>query len=157
VSAYDHHAGLQRFFRAAAQDLAAEFGRQIGREGSNVQSQERLPSHRIHVREAVGGCDGAELVGRIHHGSEEIRGHHQGARVVHAPDRCVVRVAEADQEVRVVTGVEYTLNWTQYLRQRFRIQFRRSTRAAREAGQAYLAAGWFGWLHIVPLLLISAN
>jgi len=42
------------------------------------------------------------------------------------------------------------LDWAQNLRQRFRIQFRRSTRAAREAGQAYLAAGWFGWLHMFP-------
>ncbi|MBU2611727.1 MAG: hypothetical protein KJ606_12410, partial [Chloroflexi bacterium] len=60
-------------------------------------------------------------------------------------------------QVRVVPGVKNVLNRAQNLRQRFRIKFRRSTSARRKAGQPYLAAGGFGWLHICSLIVLPPD
>ena len=120
MPACNDHACLARFFRAAADDLARDFAGQVVRQGGYVESQERLPTHRVYIRQAVGSGDGTEIVGIVHDGREEIRADHKGALLIQAPDSRVIRLPQTDQKVRERIGVEHLLNGTQNLRQRLR-------------------------------------
>jgi hypothetical protein len=51
-------------------------------------------------------------------------------------------MAETNQQIRILMGIEDVYNRAQNLRQRFRTKFRSSTRAFGIAGQSDLATRW---------------
>ena len=80
-----------------------------------------VPAHSVDIREAVGGGDGAVVVGIVHHRGEEIGGQHQRALLVQLPDGGIVRRAQAHQQVGVIGRPVNILEGAQHLRQRFRV------------------------------------
>ncbi len=121
MPAGQHHAGFAGFLGAAAQDFGADLSRQIGRQGGDIQRQERPPAHGVDIREGIGGGDGAIIVRIVHHRGEEIGGDDQGALRIQTPDRRVVRLTQTHQQVRVIAGRENALQRAQHLRQRLRV------------------------------------
>jgi hypothetical protein len=60
---------------------------------------------------------------------------------IQLPDGSVIRLTQADEQVGIIGGVEKSLQWTQNLRQRFRIELGRSASATGQGGEADLFSG----------------
>ena len=135
VAADDEALGLGGLGVAALQGTAQYLLVQRCREAHHVQRDERLAAHGVHVRQRVGRGDGAELVGVIGDGREEVDGNDERRLVVDAIDRSVVARLRPNQQV----GVRQQRNVTQDLAQVLKAQLGRSTRAVGQLGEA---DGW---------------
>ena len=65
------------------------------------QCRDRPSSHGVDIAECIGGCDLAEGVGVIHHGSKKIHGLHQRGIGRNLVDPGIVGVVKTDQNIRV--------------------------------------------------------
>ena len=94
-----HPPGLGYLFGCAAQDLADDSRRQLGREGGNTQSQEHLPPHGIHIAHGIDRSDSAIDIGIVDHRGEKVGGKDECLVVVNPIDGSVIGRAEAYQEI----------------------------------------------------------
>ena len=153
ASGYDY-TGFARLLGATAHDLRRDAQGQVLREGRHVQCQEGFASHGIDVGQAVGRRDRSIRISIVDNRGEEVRGDHEGARLVQAPDSCVIRRRESDQQIRVVGRIKNIAHGAQNLRQRFRVDLGGSTRAGGETRQSNLFAA--GPLLVHLLLGVNA-
>ncbi len=153
VPACDDNARFEGFFGSTSHDCLSDIHGQCGREGGNIEREEGFAAHRVDIGESIGGSDRAVVVGVVDNGSEKVDSGDEGLAVVEAPDSGIVSRFKPDEEIRVGFTLKSFFDWQQNLRQRFRVDFGRSTRASGERRQA---DGWgvshgliipdFGWV-----------
>jgi len=148
MSTGDDRPSFAGFFRGAADDSLGELERQRGREGGDVEGEERLAAHRVNVRKGICGSNRAVIVGVIHNRGEKVHRGDEGLLLVETPNSSVISGIEPDEQFRAGNALESFFDWQQNLRQRFRVDFRSSTRAGGERSQA---DGWvFCHAPIIP-------
>ncbi len=77
-------------------------GGQILRESRNIEGQEWLATHGIHVRHAIGRSNRTVRVGIVHDGGEEVGRYDQGARSSSRRQTAASSgPRESDQQIRV--------------------------------------------------------
>jgi hypothetical protein len=124
VAAQNGAAGLVHFLGAALEDGAQVVQVALGGVRQDGERRDGPPAHGVHVAQRVGRGDGAEGLGIVHDGREEVHGLHQGKlrrQLVHAG---IVGGVKPDQHVLVgPTG-----HGGQYLVQNLWTELGRSTR-----------------------------
>lgn len=143
VAASDNGSGFFDFLCPAAQDFAEDFRGEIGGHVGDVESEEGLAAHRVHIRQAVSRGNRAVFVGGIHDRSEKVGGDDEGAVRVETPEGRIV--TQASEQVR--GRREESVKRAQDLRQRVRAQFGRSTRTFGQAGEADFSPGGVFIIH----------
>ncbi len=121
---------LGDLFSPSAQDLTHHPGREINGEAADIESQDHLTAHGIHVAHGIGGGDGSVVVGIVNDGRKEVNGQDNGQFIADAIDGSVVAHLQADEQVRVFFGGEHPAQGAQHLRQGLRAHLGRSARAA---------------------------
>ena len=102
VPAHDRGAGGADDVVAPAQDLGEHLGSELlDRPRDQVQRGERPATHRVHVRERVGGRDPPEVVRVVDDRREEVGGLDDGQVLAQAVDGGVIAGRGADEEVGV--------------------------------------------------------
>ncbi len=139
----DHAASLGNLFGCAAQDLADDVRRQLGRKGGNAQCQDHLPAHGINVTHGICRSYRAIGIGIVNHGREKIDGKDEGLLVADPVDGGIVRRRESHQEVGKPRFVKGLAQGAQNLRQVVRRPFRRSAGSRGQSSEP----------HIVPVNL----
>ena len=97
--------------------------------GGDVEREQDLASHRVHIAHGVGGRNRAKGIRVVDHRWKKVHRLDDGRGLVHAIDGGIIRCAKTDQEVRVVGGFELVAEWAQDLRQFGRADFGCSTGA----------------------------
>ena len=141
MPARDQRARLAHLLRAAAQNLGQNLGIEVVGEADEVQGEERVAAHGVDVAEGVGGGDGAEGIGIVHHRREEIRRGNDGLFVIQAIDGGIIGVAQPHEQVAGGLRAECGGERTQHVRQGLRAHLGGSTSAACQRRQAYFSAG----------------
>ena len=132
VAADDQTFGLGGLGVTALEGLAEDLLVQRRRESDDVQGDQGLAAHGVHVGQGVGGGDGPELVGIVGDGWEEVHRHDERRIVVEAVHGGIVARLGANQQV----GVAQQRNITQDLTQVLKAQLGRSTSAVGKLGEA---------------------
>ena len=102
VAAGDVTARCAPGLQAAEQHLRRQLGRQLVTwPAEQVHRHQRLPAHRVDIRQRVGRGDPAERVRVVHHRSEKIGRHHHRQRRAHPHHRAVVTVLDPYQQIRL--------------------------------------------------------
>ncbi len=99
MAASDQRACLAHFLRAAAQNLGQNVWIEVIGEANQIQAEERLATHGVDVAERVGGGDGPEGIGVVHHRRKEIRRGDDCLVVVQAIDGGIIGVAQPHEQV----------------------------------------------------------
>ena len=131
--------------------------RKVLRECRDVERQEWPSAHGIDIRHAVGRGDGAVRVRIVDDRREEVGRDDQCTVLIQAPDSRVVRARESDEQIRECRCAEDVLHGAQYLRQRFRVEFRGSTRAGGETRQSNLAPAGGFLVHVLLRILVELD
>jgi hypothetical protein len=117
----------------APEDLGERRGRELRREGDEVQGEDRLAPHGVDVAQGVGGGDRAEVVGLVDDRREEVGRQDQRPPAPEVEDGGIVRLGEPDEDVGMPGRVEGVAENAQDLRELPGGQLRRSPRAGAEA------------------------
>jgi len=80
-------------------------GEGAGGKPNNIQGGQRARAHGVDIRESVGGGDGAEPVGVVDDGREEVDRLDQGQIVAEAVHSGIVVRRMTDENVRIVCGL----------------------------------------------------
>ena len=91
---------------AAADDLCDYFLRQAIGEDGEVEGEEDIATHGVHVACGIGCGDGAVGIGIVDDGSEEIGGKDQCALFIEGENGCIVGLVQADEDLWVFFGGE---------------------------------------------------
>ena len=120
MAADNRHTGLAHFIDPALHNLF-QGGEELRlvRKHRKVQRRDRLPSHRVYVRQRIGCRDCTKPVGIVDYRGEEVGRKNNcefGSEAVYS---CIIRVRSADQYIRIRNIRQLTQNlgqvrWTEF-------------------------------------------
>jgi hypothetical protein len=100
MAARDDRSGLAHFFGPAAQNLAQDLHPVTVGISDQIDREQDIPTHGVDIAQGIGRRDRAELIGIVNDRREEIDRRYDRPFAVDTIDSGIVRLAQADQELR---------------------------------------------------------
>ncbi len=125
----DHTARLAHFIGAATEDFRDGGNVHGVRKGGDIQREQNVAPHGVHIAHGIGRGDGSEQIGVVQHRRKEVQRLHDGLIIVQPVNGGIIRYLEANQQVREISRGKGFGQRAQHLRQGRGAHFRGSTAA----------------------------
>ena len=135
VAAGDDAARLGHLLRAAEQDAREDRRIEVFGKPDDVEREQHLAAHRVHIAHRVRCGDGAKQVRIVDDGRKEIHRLDDRKIVGEAIHGGIIRPGKSDDQIGKLRGVERVSDWAQNLRERADARFTGSTGAGSQARQ----------------------